>query len=84
MKLRESGRRVGRKTEKPKMDGYKIRRLTKSSNLDPWEQGLETEISTKEQARFWLTGTHVANMQLYLHVIPPTIRAGTFSESVAC
>ena len=81
----ESCRRVEGRIKGPGRDRNPTGRPTESTNMVPW--GLsETEPLTKEHTRAGhrLSCTHVVDVQLGLHVGPPTAGAGAVPKSVAC
>ena len=83
--IRESYGRAGGKIEEPEEDRKSTERPTELANLDPWELS-ETERSTKEHtwARLGPPCTYVADMQLCLHVGPPTTGSQAVPKAVAC
>ena len=70
--LRESYRRVGRRIEGPKRDGNSTGRPTESTNLDRWGLAEIEPPSKMHTLAGHSPSTYVADVQLGLHVGPPT------------
>ena len=85
MELGESHRRVGKKIEGPEEDRDFIGKPTESTNLDPW--GLpETESPSKQHTKAEPSPhcTYVADVQLDLHLGPPTTDPWPYPAFVVC